>query len=186
MWLTNIVSASTGIRTLNIDLGFSGSIEKADEAYSFSPIEGSAAPTLNFEVNPEVSKTGLDLRIFGEHSQDSSIILSYGSETGKDIEGYDRSSVFTSVDYLASYKNMEMKLYLLSWLGLEGEVGESSGSVSSVGGAHSYFKDYSRYGGFIEVSLMRFEYFIFNSKSTFGSDDQLDSNGIMTGLKIQI
>ena len=65
MWLTNIVSASTGIRTLNIDLGFSTQTSVSDNGFSLTVKDGSLASSISDEFTPFSTKVGVDLRILG-------------------------------------------------------------------------------------------------------------------------
>ena len=185
IWLTNLVSATTGLRTLNIDLGFSGGVEGTDLPYGLMLRDGSLAE-LQSKFQPQVNRAGVDLRILGDHSQDSSFMLGFGSERGSKIEGYGTSSEVLPTDYTGSYRSGELKLYLMNWLGIEGEVGSVSGTSTNSSEKLPFKRDYHRYGGFIEVSLMRFEYFIYQSKASFNNVDYFSSRSIITGLKIQI
>ena len=56
------------------------------------------------------------------------------------------------------------------------------GKVSNQLTEYDIAKTESKYGGFIEVSLLRFEYFVFEKETDYGNDQVFKADGYMTGL----
>jgi hypothetical protein len=187
VWLTNLVSSTTGMRTINIDLGFEaqvfsmnlnaqqGNASTDDLAASFEPSTGSLASS---SLRSEWSA---NLRLFGDHIQDSSLVGKYGRYTAEDslyLEG--------QVDdrHQGEFYGGDLQLYLFSWLGLEGGgqiyKGHTNEQRTSKKG-HFY-----NYGAFIEISLLRL--LVSQYQESWLRDDAettQESKGYMGGIKLQ-
>jgi hypothetical protein len=111
-WFTNLISGTTGLRTLNVDLGIEGIIKNR-----FSKeIDGIIDPTgaLWHADTERLQTAGVNLRLFGTSSQDSSLVIKGGK--------FEKSSGFKAFDKTSgSYFGAEMSLYLMSFLGVEGQ-----------------------------------------------------------------
>lgn len=113
-WFTNLISGTTGLRTLDIDIGIEASLRnrfiKGTDALLNPDASGTA-------WNPDTSKLqqgGINLRIFGANSQDSSLVVKGGK--------FERRSGFNELETLhGTYWGSELSLYLLSFLGAEGQ-----------------------------------------------------------------
>lgn len=181
IWLTNLVSASTGLRTLNIDLGFDGYSQKASNAYTLA---NEVDEPVDFK--PEINSLNLNLRILGSHSQDTSLVIGYGSEVGISQLGWSDSQSLERVDYSGFSKKALLKLYVLNWLGLEGEYNLFEGTTSVGFGEVDFDKTRVRWGAFLEVSLLRFEYFMFETKTENSFGQEHEDYGRMLGLMLQL
>lgn len=186
IWLTNLVSASTGLRTLNIDLGFSAASKKYDSPFNLDLKQSSLAPSLAASFSPEVSRTEVNLRILGSHSQDTSLVFGFGKEIGKSDVGVNSTQAIAASDYDAFSKMARLKIYLTSWLGLEGEFRESYGDIEDNADRIRMNKQTTSYGGFLEVSLLRFDYFIFEETRTYDGSELFNTTGFATGVKLQL
>ena len=79
IFLTNLVSSTTGLRTLNIDLGVEGEVNHHDE---LRPLVAATGLSGAGRRGPSLMTGALDFRIFGKHIQDSSLILKGGRWEG--------------------------------------------------------------------------------------------------------
>lgn len=184
VWLTNLVSSSTGIRTLNIDIGFEGGNYTADKVTgeAASPVTGSDE---KFKIS--TTSAGVNLRILGSHSQDNSLVLGVGRETSSGDFSRSTSGDFLYTDYGGQYQKALMKLYLAGFLGIEGEYRSTEVTVSSnVDAVQKFDKTTTRYGAFIEISLLRFEYFVVEETKKFSDFDDVTTKGQAFGLMLQI
>lgn len=149
LWLTNLVSASTGLRTLNIDLGIEGRLHGSDA------FESSAAPASPPTVASTYSNkvTTGNLRIFGGNVQDTSLVLKYGRyELENNLGSWREDDSSLSVKGLTA--GGEMVLYLFGGLGAEGRY-QVYGSTDNYQGDETIKGSYYDYQGFIEISLLR-------------------------------
>ena len=168
-WMTNLVSSTFGVRTLNIDLGVeggqhdSGSVTDLTTTNTSSAAASTSLSTSESTVAP-VSRTTWytgNLRLFGKNIQDTSLVLKYGliqTNNTWQLPGGAEFAATSSRDgaglATGTMAGLELQIYLLKWLGAEGT-------------AHSYlpmtvaFKDHklSGYYGealvFVEISLLR-------------------------------
>lgn len=110
-WFTNLVSGTTGLRTLNIDIGLEGKVRNR-----FLENKASLSPSGAEEWKPstqKLSQAGVNLRLFGASSQDSGLVVKGGK--------FERESGFTSIEKSSgTYFGGELSLYFLSFLGAEG------------------------------------------------------------------
>lgn len=159
LWLTNLVSASLGVKSLNIDFG----VEGRKSALQYTQ-DGLSLDSL--EEGGSLERFGC-FRLFGKHSQDSTLELRYGLHSGKILLNGDSGLYQPSIKGEAY--GAALQVYLGRWLGLTGEkmvkISEDKSEVNSV---HS-----SRWGGFIEVSLLRLEYHVTQEDiySAYGTED---------------
>ena len=185
MWLTNIVSASTGIRTLNIDLGFSTKTTVGEKPFNFMPKEGKNVSSLDLEFKPATSEVGVDFRVLGSHSQDTSLVYTYARQISKAQPGYDDSFELGLVDYVGASHSLLLKVYLFSWLGLEASLLKLDAKSSNLLQEVELKQEVIHYGAFLEVSLIRFEYSVYDSSVTYG-DKKILNRGYLTGVALQI
>ncbi len=139
LWLTNLISSTFGVRTLNVDLGLE--FRQNEQVMSFA----------DKERRDVVRQFGVDFRVFGQHIQDSLFVL----KAGKFESVFDDLLLVhpSGRDFTGNYYGGEMQLYLFPWLALKGEY-TSFGEVEKddlklSGLAYDY-------GAFIEISLFRF------------------------------
>ena len=187
LWLTNLVSASTGLRTLNIDLGVEGRLHSTD---SFVPSDEAlvvtdSATTFGNRITPG------NLRIFGGNVQDTSLIFKYGRyEMNNGISAYRTDSPELVKNGLTA--GGEMILYLFGGLGAEARY-SVFGSDENYRGDESIKGSYLDYQGFLEISLLRLTFGRFTeswegSSPVEGSETpntiKSTYDGYVAGLKI--
>lgn len=154
LWLTNLVSGTFGIRTLNVDFGFESYLAlpitttPAWDKMDVDAVEG--MPAVETKSNQRYHCA--NFRIFGKNIQDSSFILKVGQYAHQNAllpnSPHGRDEVFNG-----TFGGVEMDLYLFRWLGLSGEYNSYlRGSANAVDFAGSTAK----YGAYIEISLLRF------------------------------
>lgn len=189
VWLTNLISSQLGVRTLNIDLGMVAQLDQFSENWLNQETPTSNMTSYEFKSFNRLNQ--LSFRIFGKSIQDSSIVFKAGE--------YHRT--YLSVDQdLGTYKEFSFKgktiggsiqLYFMGWLGIEGEVNRFDPSSTlyqtqklSLSGKST------RYGGFIEISLLRFEGGVqedeFYLDWSGGSKDAYKSSIKYLGLTLQL
>lgn len=111
-WFTNLISGTTGLRTLDIDLGIEGRVGNRFVAENDREIAAPQNETFTAETS-KLQQYGLNLRIFGASSQDSSLVVKAGKfEKEAGLTTFEKSS--------GQYWGGEMSLYVLSFLGAEG------------------------------------------------------------------
>ena len=168
LWMTNLITSTIGIKTLNIDLGIEGAVTSTDK--SEPHITGS----------PLQKHWALCLRLFGKHSQDSSLILKAGQYESKD------SMVIEEKSYEGKLAGAQMSLYVFKWLGLETNYlsfGHETGAFSQK--LQGTYQDYLAY---IEISLLRLIAGRF--LETWQVDAAIERKktsyeGVYTGLRLQ-
>lgn len=206
LWFTNLISGTVGIRTLNIDWGVEGGARtlQADGAVLFRGDESDAQAAddgLELTRRPLHALAAGDpgeqmrshytanLRIFGKNIQDSSFGLKYGKYTFKTDWSTAIGSTSTSRSFTGVTYGADMQLYLLKWLGAEGnyQVFDAAAVADEqVSGGH-YF-----YGPYIEISLFRFmggwyrNTWEFRDRQGLLPDSVVEENGVYYGMKIQI
>ncbi len=166
LWMTNLVSATVGIRTLNIDWGFEGMMRTGQSNFfSNSALASPASTTLNMSSGLSVlsddasdrqtrNQYTANLRIFGKNIQDSSLNLKYGRYNYRTAWAFpDAQLADKSRHYHGLMYGADLQLYLLKWLGAEGsyQVYDQS-QVSNLKLSGRQFN----YGPYIEISLFRF------------------------------
>jgi len=147
-WFTNLVSSTTGLRTLDIDLGI-----EAKFINRFMVEEQSLAPGSLPALATNTDKTqlaGVTLRIFGANEQDSFLVGKIGKFTRS--SGFSLSP-FESIS--GSYYGGEMSLYFLSWLGAQGQYLVYQPDLAEDATAKASSSDYN---AFLEIYNFRISY----------------------------
>lgn len=143
LWLTNLISSTLGVRTLNIDFG--GEYFRVDDKLS---LQG-GLPGYDLSL----AAYGAAFRIFGKNIQDSSIVFKFGEyqHQGKSAAAAELSSG-SDFKLLGKYAGAELQLYVLSWLGLQAN---GYGFQSKQHADRTHSGGYVDYGAFVEVSIIR-------------------------------
>lgn len=203
LWLTNILSSSAGIRTLNVDLGFEGfardsgpfapaakaasiGADSSSNATNATAASSSSDRSLSTQRAIATTYYAADLRVFGKNIQDSSLVLKYGQYQSKNSVPYDVSGE-------ASFKGIvagaELQLYLLKALGIEGNYLNYGGSqrLADESERKGHYHDYT---AFVEVSLLRlmigrYEETWNMTESESGSSNKIREQGLLAGMKLQ-
>ncbi len=151
-WFTNLVSSTTGLRTLDIDLGLEASFTNRFIVEQQDLAPGSL-PALRTATD-KTQLAGVNLRIFGANEQDSFLVGKIGK--------FNRSSGYSLSPFESlsgSYYGGEMALYFLGWLGAEGQYLNFKPLVTGDDKAKASSTDYS---GFIEIYNIRFGYGLYD------------------------
>lgn len=156
-WLTNLVSSTLGIRSLNIDFGVEGgqhdSGALADPLGAVS-VEGRA---------PRATSTwySANFRLFGKSIQDTSLIVKYGLlQTSNTLQIPADNAATTSNQRSDSglatgaMAGAELQIYITHWLGAEGTYHHYMPHQVAFSD-HSLTGDYVDGLGFIEISILR-------------------------------
>ncbi|MGE0173024.1 MAG: hypothetical protein AB7T49_09575 [Oligoflexales bacterium] len=162
LWLTNLISSTVGIRTLNIDLGVEGADTK--------PLDTAQASRLGAKVN----YVSGNFRIFGKSVQDTSLIVKGGRYT-LDEGDHNRTGAFAGG---------ELCLYLTKWLGIEGTYGAYY-SETFFESYDDFNGSYFDYYGFVEVSLLRLFVGKFEQDLQYQGTSQATS-GLIGGIKLHL
>jgi hypothetical protein len=199
IWLTNLVSGTTGVRTLNIDFGLEGFLRNS----------GEFAPEIRAQANEEEAKakgvsllavedggarelstnyyTG-NLRIFGKNIQDTSLSIKLGKYSS--VNNIGDPGVFRANEkqFSGLVAGADLTLYLSKWLGLEGNY-LSFGDAKSTSGNTRQKGSYHDYSAFIEISLLRVMIGQYQEtwSLSFGENQQnqtMEEKGLTLGSKI--
>lgn len=174
LWLTNLISGTTGIRTLNVDLGASGMYEELKKS-SFletrTPMKSSKFAAASF-------------RVFGKSTQDSTLTLSYGRhQTENNLLSLD----YQNKQHVGVMASGAVQIYVTNYLGAEANylrLGTNS-SLSSNASYSAYAYDYS---GFIEISLVRLQFGAFvesqRQVAAEGTTYTFSDSGYFAGVKM--
>lgn len=203
LWLTNLVSSSVGVRTLNIDFG--GEIQREENTYKGSLLsgvdqqalvtaaaaQGSDVPDLNEQPAGRGSSRLQSylgtLRLFGKHVQDSSLVFKYGEYRYQGFDPTARLGVESIVQKGPQW-GAELTLYFSNWMGVEGNysvLGQepSRSQIGPMGG------DSVEALLFIEVSVLRI---VGGSSIRSWSQQKADGlettkqSGVLGGLKFNL
>jgi len=151
-WFTNLVSSSTGLRTLDIDLGLEAAFQ--NRFMDTNQLVVLANPAVNVTTDTDrLQRAGVNFRIFGASSQDSGLVAKLGK--------FQREAGYTgawSETLDGTYYGGELSLYLLSFVGAEGQYYHYKPSLE--GDAKAQGRE-SEYLGFIEIYNVRFGYGIY-------------------------
>ena len=180
LWLTNLVSSTVGVRTLNIDLGIEG-LNRATDSMRSAEISGVGS---NAGLPTQSHWTGM-LRIFGKNIQDSSLILKYGQYNYPYHLGWTADPMQQSLHGVVA--GGEVSLYLFKWLGVESNYYQYGDEVSVK--SKSISGRYVDYMGYIEISLLRVMIGVYAEEwltTTPTESIDVKGTGAFTGLKIQI
>jgi hypothetical protein len=156
-WMTNLVSSTLGVRSLNIDFGVEGG-----QHDSGAIKEPTGATSINGRV-PRATSTwySANFRLFGKSIQDTSLIVKYGMlQTHNTLQLPDDTTVTSnnqrSDSGLAtgSMAGAELQLYLTHWLGAEGTYHHYMPHQVPLSD-HRLTGDYVEGLAFIEISVLR-------------------------------
>jgi hypothetical protein len=186
-WLTNLVSATTGFRVLNIDLGGEvwqsdsgllaplGSDAGIDSGVNAAPMDSESAlaapedPTTPFLAG-RVQHATAGFRLFGKNIQDTSLVFKVG--------GY-RHTIGDTYAAQGQAMGGELCLYLLSFLGAEGSYMQYGQQTELTHGTAF------EYSGFLEISLLRLSYGMYESRWTLdGAEAERIERGLIAGAKL--
>jgi hypothetical protein len=177
-WFTNLVSSSTGLRTLDIDLGLESSFSNrfAQEAISLLPASESPL-TVGTE---RLQKAGINFRLFGANVQDSFLLAKVGKFSR--YSGLKVSPL--AEDSHGNYYGAEMAFYLMPFLGIEGEYLKllAANRTETRSSAHYY-----NYNVFFEVINIRI--LAGRSEQSFSqeaSELQVDSKDSSQSLSLRL
>ncbi len=188
IWLTNLVSASTGLRMVNIDLGFEASYLSNDYYDEQASTSGSGTQTSSLAMLGGTAENhyirnewSANLRLFGEHIQDTSLIGKVGRYTAED-------SLFLGDEddrHNGTFVGGELQIYLTNWLGAEGKYHDYTGLTNT--SAYQMKGQFLSYAGFIEISLLRLMFGQYEESWQSSVEDaaELKSKGYLAGGKIQ-
>jgi hypothetical protein len=197
LWLTNLISSTVGIRTLNIDLGIEGlnrntmrsaftaegETEAATAPAALSLATGSSSPENRGFRHAWYAGS---LRIFGKHVQDTSLVFKYGVYSSSSTE-----FSFAEDPQLATINGrmagVDLQAYLFKWLGAESSM-LIYGTKDDVKGTAFQRGGYYDYMGFFEVSLLRImagQYREDWRLSQDGADIKVTETGYIGGVKLQ-
>ncbi|MBC7660935.1 MAG: hypothetical protein H7249_14660 [Chitinophagaceae bacterium] len=141
-WFTNLVSGTTGLRTLAIDLGIEGRIH--NRFVEGLPLVSDPAAAAYKVGSEKVQQGGLNLRLFGANTQDSSLVVKFGK--------YDHDTGFVmNARQSGQYFGGEMSLYFLSILGAEANYYQYMDGKVRAGDSVDYL-------GFLEIYNIRVGY----------------------------
>jgi len=157
IFLTNLISGTIGLKSLNIDLGATYKTQNLTS----SSTSGDLA---SFQLNQTRDIVAGNLRILGDHIQDTSLVLSYGSFHSSGLQIGLTESAPNSLQ--GSYLSAALEVYITSGLGLTGsmskmEADTAESSLESVNVELSTL----HYGAFVAISLLRIQYEIVEEKS---------------------
>jgi len=196
-WMTNLVTAATGLKTLNIDFGveaygkqmgsYSQSSEKTVASFAI-PGQEQELTTESIDENreSEAKYYSANFRIFGKSIQDSSLVLKYGQYVNEtSIPNLEADQPTKSVK--GTMRGADLNLYLFSFLGFEGNYMQY-GNAADANQPDGYFGTYYDYGAFIEVSLLRFTLGNYKETGIYSIKDEevtTEETGVIGGLKLQ-
>jgi hypothetical protein len=79
-WMTNLISSTVGIRTMNVDFGFEAGARDSGTLTTGNSDRSTILMSASIPADLPSAKTrwyALDLRLFGKHIQDTSIVIKY-------------------------------------------------------------------------------------------------------------
>lgn len=175
IWLTNLISSTTGINTINIDFGIEGQSKGVEsEAQTETELPSSTQKRSDWTAN---------FRLFGKNIQDSSLVLKYGQ--------YDSSNQFiSSID--SSIKSgskgnvagAELQLYLFKWLGFEGNYMQFQNTDQSFENP-DLVGTYYDYMAYIEISFLQIVGGKYHEVWKHNKNPILQEDGVLAGLKLK-
>ena len=147
LWLTNLISATLGVRSLNVDFGLEGFRRQTGDLVTAAAMATQTTRSISREAYCAA------FRLFGRNIQDSSLVLKGGRYTHTDGIA-DQELKLSSTPITGSWAGAELQLYLLRALGIEATLTQFGDGSSPLGSASQSGSTYE-YGLFIEVSLLR-------------------------------
>lgn len=174
LWLTNLLTGTVGIRTLNIDFG--------GEAY------GRKGGNFGEEGGRSMQHSyyAADLRLFGGNIQDTSLVVKYGRyQSNNTVPNWASEGEGQRTGTMAG---VELQLYLLKFLGAEGNY-LSYGDAKKWTGTDEVRGSYYDYMGFVEVSFLRLMGGVYREQWAFAENGnapvRIDETGALGGVKLQ-
>lgn len=208
LWLTNLISSTTRLRTVNIDFGFGMRMESSSLTGSISEdtiASQTAQPTndptslSSFVRNEDDAfarrqTTQLNLRLFGDNIQDSSLVFTYGNYDASYYQrevpegvGLASGANVSALEDKGVKTGINLQLYVLNFLGMEGNYDLYKGNVASknLSSNHTYYD----YGAFLEISLLRIGGSLYFEKRAYETEQnekhEVNETGLMTSVKLQ-
>lgn len=187
-WLTNIISGTTGIKTLNIDIGAEGYMRLSDDA--LTALSGAQDPTTttgSLTGNIAARYYSANFRLFGKNIQDSSLVAKFGTYEVDNTLFLNQLPQYVPETKGGSFTGGELQFYLTKNLGVEGNY-QQYAEANTVEGANTISGEYYDYNAYIEVSLLRVMFGKYSETwraSDTNGNYTVEGEGYTTGLKIQ-
>lgn len=192
LWLTNFISSSLGVRSLNIDFGIEGFGRQVDRFSStlFTNADGTTGVTPEGSRSLSLTAYSADLRMFGRNIQDSSLVLKGGRYTAINTVIDPVNLAATKTSLTGTMAGVDLQIYLLKVIGAEGGYMSfgPSGTRDGPTGSGVTRGAYYHYEGFIEVSVIRLiagSYVETWDLVRQGQRVKSDEKGYVAGVKLQ-
>jgi hypothetical protein len=196
VWMTNIISSNFGIRTLNVDLGFEAGGRDSGILTSDTDVAANGVTVASIPADLPSAKTNwytFDLRLFGKHIQDTSLVLKYGiMQTNNTLQLADtadapaNSRQWNAATASGQTVGAELQLYLTKFIGLEGTAHQYRATTVAYGD-HSLRGSWGEGLMFIEIGILRLQGGIYEERwQAVWPDIKTDTfeHGYVGGLKI--
>ncbi len=193
LWLTNIVSSTLGVHSLNIDFGVEGFGRQTTSFNSTSFTSTGAVAGASSSIGRQLSLTSYsaDLRLFGRNIQDSSLVFKAGryQTTNTIIDPVNLAATNSTLSGRMLGANLQ--LYLIKALGAEGGymgLGPSGSSQGAADASGITRGAYYHYEGFVEVSILRLlvgSYVETWDLTRQGQSVRSAEKGYVAGIKLQ-
>ena len=200
LWLTNLVSSQFGIRTLNLDLGLeagrrdSGSLT-AKSSTNSSGLSSTLSANRADSAAAKTNWYSVNLRLFGKHIQDSSLVIKYGvMQTTNSLYLPNTPSTIDMITNPAiskaagTFKGAELQMYLIRSVGLEGTVHQYQANTVAYAD-HTLEGAYGEGLLFIEVGILRLQAGIYEERwnaSWTNVKTSTKESGYVGGIKLQL
>jgi hypothetical protein len=195
-WMTNLISSKVGIRTLNVDCGFEAGARDSGILTVGGNNRSSILMTASIPAEFPSAKThwyALDLRLFGQHIQDTSLVLKYGLMTAENSiqlpetqTAPELTKKWNSTSASGSMAGVELQFYVTRWLGLEGTAHQYRATRVAYGD-HTLTGTWGEALGFIEIGILRLQAGIYEERwRAVWPETHTDTreNGYVAGVKI--
>ena len=199
VWLTNLLTSRVGIRMLNIDIGFEAgahdsgvlapmiaetSVDALADAASTEPAKKPSARTNWYTIN---------MRLFGKHIQDTSLVLKYGLMQTKNSLQLSNSANSPALAKKSGSQNAsgaatgaELQIYLTRNLGLDGSANQYRATTIAFAD-HTLKGSYGEGLAFMEIGVLRIQGGVYEERwSAKWSDVKTSTieHGYLAGIKI--
>jgi hypothetical protein len=165
-WMTNLISSTVGIRTMNVDIGFETGARDSGTLTTGNGNPSTIIMSASIPADLPSAKTrwyALDLRLFGKHIQDTSLVLKYGlmtTENSIQLPGTTAAPELTkqwnATAASGSMAGVELQIYLTRWLGLEASAHQYR-ATSVAYNDHALTGEWGEALGFIEIGILRLQ-----------------------------
>jgi hypothetical protein len=196
VWMTNLISSKAGIRTLNVDLGFEAGGRDSGILTPASDSTANGLAVASIPAEQPSAKTNwytFDLRLFGKHIQDSSLVLKYGlMQTTNSFQLSDATNApqnshqWNAAGASGQTLGAELQLYLTSALGVEGSAHQYR-ATSVAYSDHSLTGTWGEGLVFIEIGILRLQGGIYEERwRAIWPDSATETfeHGYAAGLKV--